>query len=310
MELPILDASMGQPMEKVINGELVETQTVMSSTHQYPDKTMTAILKRATQQGWPVYHWCYKESAGTPTNPGWLSQRMIERKKAEVSQTMWNIEFELQEPSFEGRAIDENKVKQTFTKVLGEFEGKEGELCEIEAPQLEVGHRYITAVDWAKEKDWTIIATFRCDQVPWICVSWRRLGRRPWPVMVGFAQDRIDKYGGYLVHDNTGLGDVVADLLNKDRRFRQDQNLVGAARSAIFNEYIVAVESGAIRYPRIDFAFNEHKYVTAEDLYGRGHAPDSFVTGALAWSMRTKVMAHQVGKPIQIVREKSPWVLN
>ena len=57
MKLPILEAAQGQPMDR--NG--VQAQTVMSSTHQYPEGTVTAMRRRAAALGWPVSQWCYRK---------------------------------------------------------------------------------------------------------------------------------------------------------------------------------------------------------------------------------------------------------
>jgi hypothetical protein len=54
MELEILDAAMGQP----ISTAKIAKQTVMSSTHHYPDATFSEILKRADDNQWPVMEWC------------------------------------------------------------------------------------------------------------------------------------------------------------------------------------------------------------------------------------------------------------
>ena len=48
MSLPLLEAAQGQPMDR----SDVQAQTVISSTHQYPDGTMTTLLQRAASQGW------------------------------------------------------------------------------------------------------------------------------------------------------------------------------------------------------------------------------------------------------------------
>ena len=61
MDLVILDAATGQPMT---GNSGIPTQTVMSSTHHYPDGTMTEILKRAAEKGWSIHRWCYRESMG------------------------------------------------------------------------------------------------------------------------------------------------------------------------------------------------------------------------------------------------------
>lgn len=319
MDLEILEAAQGQPMdltERVWNKKTQQwgyktihsAQTVMSSTHQYPDKTMSAILKRARERGWPVYEWCYKESMGTPEHPGWLTPEQVERKRAEITEAMWATEFDLQEPSFEGRAIEAAKVDWCFNPSLGEVPGEENVEYMFQDP-AEVRTMYVTGVDWAKDQDWTIVATYRTDVTPWQCVAWRRTGRRPWPVLVSYVEGRLERYGGLLVHDNTGLGNVVSDLITYDKKLMVDFTMVGAARTALFNEYIVAIEAGEIQNPRITYAYDEHKYVTVEDLYGKGHAPDSFVAGALAWSGRLKVMRREAAavSPVSVERETSPW---
>ena len=58
MLLAVLDAAHGQPMDRAG----VQAQTVISSTHQHPDGTMTAVLQRAAARDWPVYHWCYRDT--------------------------------------------------------------------------------------------------------------------------------------------------------------------------------------------------------------------------------------------------------
>ena len=74
MELRILEAAQGQPMDR----DGVRAQTVMSSTHQYPDGTVTAMRRRAAELGWPVYEWCYRE---TLEPHGWLTEDQVTRKQ-------------------------------------------------------------------------------------------------------------------------------------------------------------------------------------------------------------------------------------
>jgi len=295
MDLDIFDASMGQPM----NSKTVTAQTVASSTHQYPDMTMTEILKRAKEKNWPVYEWCYRE---TMEPHGWLSTVEMARKRQEVSEAMWLIEYDLQEPSFEGRAIDTHKVDQAFDPDIGEYHGDIGEYIELEEPQF--GVTYVTAADWAKEKDYTIIRTFNTLEDPWREVAFERLGRMPWPEMIARFERRLERFKGVGVHDATGLGNVVGDMITHPvtgvilaGRFRQD----------LFSEYINAIEQGNLLSPRIQWAYDEHRYVTLDDLYGRGHPPDSVVAGALAWSMRRMIHRH-MEPPVSLLREDaSVW---
>ena len=92
MELRILEAAQGQPMDR--NG--VRAQTVMSSTHQYPDGTVTAMRRRAAELGWPVSEWCYRE---TREPHGWLSEDQVTRKRGELSRTMWESSTNSRNPA-------------------------------------------------------------------------------------------------------------------------------------------------------------------------------------------------------------------
>ena len=298
MDLDIFESSLGQPMSK--NG--IPALTVMSSTWQYPDATFAEVMRRAEENAWPVSQWCYKESSSRPD--GWLPQSDIDVRKSQVTSTTWKMEFDLQEPSFEGRAIDLAAVETMFDERLGIFEGNDREYIEIEGPVP--GGKYSHGADWAKEKDWTIIQTYRVDEWPWKLVAFERVGRLPWPQMVGRLDKRIQRYGGVAAHDATGIGNVVKDML--------DETAIGIVMSgrrkdSLISEYIGAIEEGALIAPRIDWAYKEHKYARIEDVYtgGRGHTPDSIVAGAMAWAMRDVAMRGPLPPVISLAGERSYW---
>lgn len=277
MDIKILDAAMGQPM----GTPQVAKQTVMSSTHHYPDQTFTEVLKRAGEKGWPVYEWCYKETSAQPD--GWLTQTEIDSKRGEVTAAMWSAEYDLQEPSPEGRAILPEKVEACFQSDLGEFTGEAGREIMIESPQSDA--LYAHGCDWAKEKDWTIIDTWRVDCRPMKRVCWLRTGRMAWPMMIGKFNDRVERYGGKACHDKTGIGNVVDDYLTVKA---EGIVLVGQVRADVFTDYIAAIENGTIVSPKITYCESEHKYCTNDDLRGLGHPPDSFVAGAMVFQAAGK----------------------
>lgn len=310
MDQAILDAALGQPMEqRNYLGVMVPTQTVMSSTHQYPDKTMSEMIRRSKLQGFPVHEWCYRESS----NPidGWLTQKAIERAKSVVSEIMWQTEYDLQEPSFGGRAIDTDAVDRAFDPALGEFVGDSNRT--VLAPKVD-GRHYITGVDWAKSRDQTIIATFDTTETPWLCVAWQRVSKLPWPMLVDKAIEQYRLYGDKFVHDATGVGAAAHDLLRERMSSGEFSKVTpvtmggGRNRDAFYTEYIAAIEHDDLKYPRIAYAYDEHRYVTPEDLFtGAGHAPDSVVAGALAWSMRRKSIT--LAAPGGGIRPTSPWAV-
>lgn len=299
MDLSILEAAQGQPMRK----RGIETQTVMSSTWQYPDKTMSVILERARENAWPIHAWCYKETS----NPidGWLDADEVERKRREVPRAMWETEYELQEPNVENRAIDSDLVSACFDTSHGTFSGEHP--VQIEEPLQ--GQLYVTGADWAKSVDRTVVATFRLPE--YVCVSWQAMNKQPWQVMVMKAYQQWQRYGGTFVHDATGLGTVVHDLMKDyvttpaELRRIIPITMTRSWNNAAYSEYISGIERGEVKYPRIELAYDEHRYATVDDLYGNGHTPDSFVAGALAYSQRRSKLG-RVASAISTPKE-STW---
>lgn len=280
MALALFDAAMGQTMAKVVNRQIViPDQTVCSSTHHYPDRTMTEVLKRGREKEWSIHEWSYLE---TSADDGWLLNEQIEDKRHDTTATMWQVEYDLQEPTAEGRAIITEWVDKMFDRNLGEYKGAVGEYVEIEPPKENA--RYVTGADWAKEQDYTVIVTWKTDVSPYKLVAFERRQREPYPRMVARFDKRVKRFKGKALHDATGLGSVIDDY--KTSR-SGGVKMVGAHRKALFSNYVAAIEDGAFIAPDIEWMRNEHRYVGVNDLYGSGHPPDSLVAAALAYEAAT-----------------------
>jgi hypothetical protein len=107
MDWDIFEAAMGQ----TLTARGVSARTVISSTHQYPDGTMTKVLKMAAEKRWPVMEWCYREALEPH---GWLLASEVARKRTEMTEAMWLTEIEMQEPNAEGLAIEATLVDAAF----------------------------------------------------------------------------------------------------------------------------------------------------------------------------------------------------
>ena len=277
MPLDLVEAAIGQPMEEIgLGGLLAPSHVVFSSTHQYADRSMTEVLRRAAQRGWPVYEWCYRE---TLEPHGWLSHRQVESARGRMSADMWRVEVELGQPNPGSRAIDPLAVARMFDPALGEYQLALGQELVLEPP--ETGAVYATGVDWAKERDFTVVLTFRMDVRPVRLVAALFVNREPWPSMVERVHRRWRAYGGAFAHDATGVGDVVNDYLeipNADAIL-----YVGKERLELLSSYVVAIEHGALVAPRIEPLYTEHLLASRGDLYGSGHLPDTISAGAAAW---------------------------
>ena len=277
MRLPILEAAQGQPMDQ----GAVRAQTVIASTHQHPDGTMTAVLRRAAEQGWPVYEWCYRE---TLEPHGWLTEDQVTRKRTEITAQMWRTEFDLQEPSAEGRAIDPDAVEWAFDAALGEADAAVldhgWEATPTAAAAASAGW-YAHGADWAQAVDFTVVVTLRCDVKPLQLVAATRTHRRPWPVMIGILNAIGTRYPGPVAHDATGGGTVVAEYVTLHDVI--DFQMTCRQRRDLFISYIAALERHELKLPRLEPFYREHKYCRVDDLFGKGHPPDTVVAMALAY---------------------------
>lgn len=272
--------------------------------------TMTYMLREAAERGWSVRSWCYKECS----NPldGWLKMEEVERKRSEVPASMFAAEYDLQEPNFQGRAIDEESVNRMFDPAWAIVDGKEGFYYQFIDPRPD--RDYITGVDWAKKQDFTIITTWDTTVLPWKLAAFEKINRRPWPVMIGRLNKRWAMYGGTVVSDALGIGSVINDYIEFPRGSSRNDlvefSMAGKVRSEMITELVQAVENGDLLAPRVKSMFDDFRFVTPEDLYNVGstaHLPDSIASTALAWTAR-KRQERAPASVISLTRDNgSPW---
>lgn len=281
MDQEILDAALGQPLPQInYHGETVRPYTVMCSTWQHSQGTFTTTLRRCEEQRTPIYRWCYRESA----NPidGWLTDDVVEEKRRSIPRAMWETEYELNEPAIGTRAFDMDAVEAAFDLPFAPIRQKRAKDFEefVFAHPLR-GAAYVATADWAKEKDYTVIAVGRVDVEPHELVYYLRVNRRPYPMMVDWYNSALRRYGAESLHDGTGLGNVINDYLDANARAFL---MTGRDRDELLSEYVGAIESGTWHFPQVPSAYIAHKYCEVEDLYGRGnshHLPDEVCAFAL-----------------------------
>ena len=304
MDEDILNAALGQPMPQVnYLGEVVKPYTVMCSTWQNPDSTFEHKYREFEEKGLPIKTWCYKESA----NPidGWLSEETIEQKRREIPKEMWRVEYELGEPSIGNRAFDTEAIESTFSLPNDPIESEYKENLEELIFEQPVKHGvYVVSADWAKEQDKTVICVTRLDEEPHKLVYYLRVNRRPYPMMIGWFNDAIEKYQAEAIHDATGLGNVVNDYIDtRARKFIMS----GQKRYDMLSEYVGAIERGYFQMPRIPSLYSSHKYCRTGDLYSGAtkdyHLPDEVCSLALAWHAGKTYSG--MGDPITVRKDGS-----
>lgn len=303
MDIAILDSALGQPMERPnYLGDLVLPYTVMCSTWQNPEGTFTEVYRRAEEQGFPRYTWCYRDSANE--RDGWLSQRQIEEKKRSIPKEMWRVEYELGEPSIGNRAIDTDCVDAMFCLPFTPIAKREESNLEeyvFERPIL--GKRYVAAADWAKEQDYTVITVWRVDTEKVRLVYYMRVNRRPYPMMTGWFNDAMTAYRTgrrRSVYDGTGVGSAIEDYVSVDA---WPFKFTGESKAAMLTEYVAAVEHGLLEAPRIPSMYTEHKFARTGDLYSSAkasgyHLPDTISSAAMAFMVSERKV--QIAAPLGV----------
>lgn len=230
-----------------------------------------------------VVHNCYKDTMWA--KDGWLDEEFVEQKKREVSKERWRVEYELGEPSIGNRAIDSEAVEKMFSLECPEAtkQDRDFEQFIYEEPRSDAD--YVIAADWAQAVDWTVITVWEVTSSPIRCVYYVRMHRRPYPTMVGWFNKLQKAYNAQGIHDATGLGRVVSDMM--DSRVRNFV-MAGRERDDMLSEFVSGVERGQITAPKIPSFYREVLYASVDDLYSRGkefHLPDSFCSAALAWKL-------------------------
>lgn len=295
VELKLMDQALGQPMSK----DGVDAHVLLSSAHYEPDGTLTEVLKRAAEKDWGVHQWCWKECVEPH---GWLAQSEVARTRRVVTKAMFDVQYDLQDPSPEGRAIDPACVEAMFIGSLVVADVGGGEFPYREFEPAVIGASYGTGGDWARTRDFVEIATLRYDVTPMRLVAYQRFRKKATQYTLAAFEKQNTRYPGNACHDATSLGgQMMEDLIDLDATTQvEGVTMVGQARRDLFTDYIVGIEHGEMRAPRIDVLYRQHKFCRNVDLWGHGegHAPDGFVAMAMAYKATQSAELGLVGSAV------------
>jgi hypothetical protein len=269
IERELIDAALGQPMDR----GRVRSGVLAVSTMQYAEGGMRYMLDRAREQRWRVYEYCWREVVAPH---GWLDRAALDRMRATVPEHVWRIEYELGEIVPENAAIDPGVWERVL--LPGREIDDRGRLVVCEEYD-ERGH-YVVGVDWARSEHATVMVVLRCDRKPYRVVAYHRMRRIAWLEQVQRAEELSRRYRAHVYHDRTGIGDVVHGALGVPSTgvvFSEK------TRTRLISDYIRGLERGDVVMPRIASLVGEHRGARWDDLFGRGHLPDSVSAMMLAY---------------------------
>ena len=270
--LPTYDLRVEGEHEYVANGVFVHN-------------CMSREVSRMKEAGLPVVSYCYKENL--IENGGWLDPAFVEQKRLEVPKAMWEIEYELGEPSIGNRAIDSAAVERMFDvkpPVPVKHTSNHREYS-ILPPQYD--RDYVISADWAQSKDWTVICVFDVTEDPIRLAYFLKIQRQPYPKMIGMFNYLMRHYNAIGIHDATGLGSVVSDLID-DKQSVTNFVFAGRKRDDMLSDFIAAVENDKIRCADISELHSIVKYCVAKGSLVRtldGSKPiEQIKVGELVWT--------------------------
>lgn len=311
--MTLLNSAYGMPMsEKNWLGVETMPQIAGTSTLQNLDGPFQRTIDEMEEKDPPehLFTWCYRESSKTLNN-GWLTDEQIEHKKATVSKDRWDREYELNEVAADHLAIDSDAVERVFLLPaptdddVVRVKGKKYEEYFFESAQPV--HDYVIAADWARVKDYTVITVWRVTDLPVKLVYYVRMQHTDWPAQTRKFNQLKRQYRAAGIHDATGLGDVVASMLD-DENDIWDFKMSGSQRDDMLSEFIMAVERGHLVANKVDSLYRALRFATHDDVYGRGnkhHLPDEFCSAALAW--REVADRYAGAAPIGLPKQPTNW---
>lgn len=262
----------------------VDTQTLYCSTYHVYGGTMSKLLAEAREKGWPVHTWTWREVM--ESNGGFMSQKFIDNKRAELSAAQWELEYENAGPQGGVRVFDKHQLATMFQKRMGVHTGAENDPWKL-YPDGVSGGRFYHGADWARDLHWTVVDTLQRTAAGYQRAAWYRTNQKPYPQIIREVVKHVKEYRGPICHDATGVGKAMDDLLVDAGLRRNSVFPIEWTRKKLIREmatlYQHAIENEEIVGPMINFAYSEHEYLTEEMLRGDDHCPDSVAAGMAAY---------------------------
>lgn len=294
MDLELYDAALGCPQSDLKNG--IYQNTLCASTHQYPNGTLTELISRAREANnaagkivMPVYKYCFMDVL--KTNGGFMDPAEMEAKRLIIPEYMFRTEYLNGDPSVENAIFDEKDLDYMFDPILGTYDGvvRDG-FIEVDALDMDTIYNEFTfysGADWAKKQDSTVFTVMARNPDPYgpdLMVGWQRMQKTNYPDQIERFKQMKAAFPGPSAHDGNGPGEVIDDYLDDSSEPVNFSNI--KLRNKILNDLVMAIQERRIKIPMIKWLYEQFKYATFDQLFGRDHLPDGICSLALAWYAR------------------------
>lgn len=123
------------------------------------------------------------------------------------------------------------------------------------------GRHYVHGWDLARKRTWTVGITLDITERPYQLVAFERFQHRSWPAVITAIRQRHSRYGGRVIIDATGLGDVVlSELTDIGAQGYNFGERGGKAKSELIATLEHAFATGSIGIPMIEMTTADGDY--------------------------------------------------
>lgn len=323
-DLQLTKSALGCPRDDKVNK--VKMNTLMCSTHQHADGTLSFWLDHAEKQNKaagktviPVYKYCFRDVL--TTNGGFLDKSEIDAIRITIPDDMWEAEYENGEPATTGRVFKQHQIdfmfdleltKRCFSDREDHFEGMlagdpeepihldldkvfpeevvetKGRLTTFKVKKKTREYlEFATGADFANDVDWTVFTSLAVNGIDDEAPAY----------LAGFFrtgrrdswEEIVSDYNDWLQkYEGLGSHDETGREIISDFVTGDSEGFTFTKQSKkeVLNALIVAIQNKKIKCPYITYMVKEFKFLTRDHLTGKKHLPDSVASLALAWYAR------------------------
>ena len=185
-------------------------------------------------------------SAPTLANPN-IDMEAVADAKRTLSNDMF-AQYYLAQFVDSGRVFPTPKINKEIWKEAYYQDGQEEFWIHPDAHKM----RIVAGCDWAKKKDYTVLTVWDYSKRPFQCVGFLRMNGKRYTKQVIDIVKFLRKYNAcdLLLHDQTGIGEVIEDLLSvvPGLHFR-GVIFTNNSKSYLVNDLVAGMEREEIEFP-------------------------------------------------------------
>ena len=261
------------PMLADTDGDLILISTPFGKNHFY--RAYLSGDPKTPDRNPRVRSW----NCPTSDNP-YIAQQYVEAQRAEMPERQFKCEYEAE-------FIDDAAGVFLWDDIAAAAQG--------EFAPAQPGHRYVAGCDLGKYRDYSALCIIDVTQAPGRVVSFQRFNHAPWPEQRARIGETLIAYGmPTLVIDSTGLGDPVADELEREGYLCVRYSFSSESKRRLIEHLAVRMSLREIVFPRFEPLIEELQYFEYELLEsgavryaGRGHDDCVIALALAAWGIRS-----------------------